>query len=1228
MTDTYIARKLIEKEKYYQHEKYFFLWETTFADLNHLIVDDKKKIVLLGDAGCGKSTELKRVAKEWIDKRNSDFIPVFVELNTYVDEDVKDFILDKLGDDSKHLLEYKSKLVFLFDEFDQVLNKEIATRKINHFVESYSESKFVIACRTNFYSGQFEEFNSFIILPFDYEDISDYSKKLIKAKADVFLDQLKQSALLEVAKNPFFLKQLIAIFEADNHLPVRLSDIISRIISISLDNDSKKLSTKYDLKQKYPIAEIKKDLAYLSLVMETLQKNYVSSEEFIKIVPDDYKRQVISELSLIRKAFFKEGDAYQFQHNNFQEELAAEVLADRDLNMILEFISYRSADERTWIDTVQTTLDYFDVKPFGIKITKILSNMLNLFKYKTEMKKINPSWVNTVAFLCLLRTKKDLLEYLVHNQPELALKFEPDRVDDDKKESLFKTIFEKYTAQEIPIDRDINYGDLAKFASTAGQRTKGIYDYLMNYARSSKRYDKYNAISMLSRMRGFRSESLRDLLIQYAKNKNEQQSIRHLCFYALADLGMATPETIDTLKTLGDSNDDWLLSGLYYLIRESEYVDQYVDVFLSGLPKIRFNVDSKESRLLDEAWNLIQGLEKVKAPESLKKIIRYFINNPKDLQEINIEKSIKIFIVNFINAYTLDRSIYADIKELIKTVQKKYIDSAIVDLGVFFEKTNTTFALFKDIIEEGLDDNDNYHLLASIADEQCIEFLINQYNEGKLKDDNIAVFAHFLQFNEAYVPLLAMINTKTGKFYPPPMRDYKKEQEDELNKKVTIIFDKAEFLREVELIFRTKGVNELTLKDIDDILHQSYRERTYNNFVVREIRNSLFVRNNEKKTLDNIKSEIEQWDFEWFTVTHIFNLLYHGIEIELSENQKVFIKEFCTDKLATVDFKNALSVKNSGDTTTSNHLAVILWYFLRKLNLNYPEYVLLDMLSYDWIEGHGFVGIDYLEEKLPPEKVKQRIITNLNEGILVDQVLRNHINYCKKYQVQEAKNHLSTIAENNEVKIETRLLALETMASLLYSDSFLEKMLNSEELKLFSRAAELLMSRNNQICERKLIEKLSSKDDSFALEAARLLIEKQNLEAIKFYADYIKRTKKFSSNLIDKTPLSNIKTLKALPIILDLLKFSYQYSKELEQDEFSRLDNTIIGILKNISRQNYTNFTQVRKQLEKFINKYQSRFDNINYLNIIYNDLEKDFYINFKHQITIDEAIAKAKRIA
>lgn len=1228
MTDTYISRKIIERERYYSNERYLLLLETKFADLNEVIIKGKRRIVLLGDAGCGKSTELQRVAKKWIDERNSDFIPIYIELNTYVDEDIKDYIINKIGDDSKRLLERKSKIVFLFDEFDQVLNKEIATRKIKTFIESCSEAQFVISCRTNFYSGQFGEFDSFVILPFDYDDISAYSKQILKDEADVFIDQIEKSALLEVARNPFFLKQLMDIFQADNRLPARLSDILSRIVSISLDKDSERLSTKYDLKQKYSTAEIKKDLAYMSLVMETIQKNYISSSELIKILPDSYKRQVISELSLIKKSFFKEGDAYQFQHNNFQEELAAEVLATKDLDVILKFISYRNAEKRMWIDKVQTALGYFDVKPFGIKIIKILSNILNLVTYNNKITKINPSWVNTVAILCLLRAKNDLLEYLMQNQPELALKFEVERVDDNKKEALFKNIFEKYTSRGIPIDRDIDYESLAKFAETAGSRAKDIYEYLMNYAQSAKKYDKYNAISMLSRMRKFKTDSLQDLLIKYTKDDTEQQSIRHLCFYALAGLGMATPQTIDELKSLANSNDDWLLSGLYYLIKESDYVDEYVDILLSGIPRIKTYMSSTESRLVDESWNLIQGLEKVQSPESVKNFLKYLTAHPEDLQEFHIGKSLSKIINNFITAFGQDNSIYADVKALIKTVQNKYLESAVDNLIVFFRRTNTTSTLFKDLLEEDIDAN--YHLLALIADHSSVNFLIDQYNAGKITDAVMFAFTHYLQFNkDSYADLLKVINDKTGKFYPEPARDYKKKQEDELRRKVDIFFDISEFLKEVERIYTYREKDALTLGDIDDILHKDYKERACNNFVIREIRKNIFSRDSKKEwKLAEVKKEIEQLNYELFTVSHMFDLLYNGTQYDLSKTQQDFVEKFCMDHLKEVNFKTALSVKKDAETTTTNLLAVILWYFLRKLNLSYPEEILLDMLSYDWIEGHSHVGIDYLQEKLPPGKVNQKIITNLSEGILVNQVLTNHINYCKRYQMQEAAIYLIKIVKNHDVKVETRILALETVADLIDPTSFLKEMLDTEEPKLFSRTAELLMSRNSDICERKLIETLSSDNEKFALEAARLLIEKQNIEAIKFYANYIKKTKKFSSQIIGKTPLANIGTLKALPILFDLLLYSYEYNKEIEQDEFSRLDSAIIGILKNISRQNYVNFMEVRKQLEKFINKYQSRFENINYLNIVYDDIEKDFYINYRRQISIDEAIDKAKMIA
>jgi predicted NACHT family NTPase len=184
------------------------------------------------------------------------------------------------------------------------------------FIEKYNESTFIIACRTNFYSGQFEDFNIFILLPFNSNDIKEYSQKLLNNESKAFLNQVEEYNYLDLAKNPFFLNHLIEIFKKDKNIPATPSKIFSRIISLVLENDAKRLTDKYDLKQTYPTTEIEKDLMYLSLIMETLQRNFIAIDEFKKIIADKNKIQIIPELSLIKKSFFKEGDAYQFQHNN------------------------------------------------------------------------------------------------------------------------------------------------------------------------------------------------------------------------------------------------------------------------------------------------------------------------------------------------------------------------------------------------------------------------------------------------------------------------------------------------------------------------------------------------------------------------------------------------------------------------------------------------------------------------------------------------------------------------------------------------------------------------------------------------------------------------------------------------------------------------------------------------------------------------------------------------
>jgi hypothetical protein len=1213
------------REEYYKFGEYAPFFEEGFSDLHTLITAKTKRIVLLSDAGYGKSTELKTITYKLIEEENQNFIPILTELDTYVDGEMIDYVKNKIGDESQSLLDYdKSKLIFLFDEFDQVFNKGKAARRIGNFIEKFNESTFIIACRTNFYSGQFDEdFNIFVLLPFNPTDIKEYSRKLLGNKSNVFVNQLEEYNYFDLGRNPFFLNHLIEIFKRDKNVPATPSEIFPRIISLALENDKKKLTNKYDLIQTYPTSEIERDLMRLSLIMETLQRNFIAIDEFNKIVSDQNKRTIIPELSLIKKSFLKEGDVYQFQHNNFQEYLAAKALSNQNLNLILEFISFCSVIKRgvSLIEKLMMPLEYVDFKPFGIKIDRLISKLFSLIRYK-RIDKIIPSWANTVAFLCQLRKKNDLLEYLMKNEPELTLKFEINRIDKEKRKELFKIIFEKYSDRGILIDRNIDYEEMAKFG-----KTPEIYDYLMKYVRAKDNFvSRYNAIQMLGKMKGLEDESLRHLLIEYAKDENENQNVRHISFHALSWLGMASSDTIDALKHLKDSNNDRVLSGLYYLIKESKHTDQYVDILLTGIHKTRSRSSSKKFPLVDISWDLMRGIEKIQSVEGIKKTIRHFIDNPEDLREFGIERSMEKIVNNTIKAYEDDNSIYNDVKKLIKIANKERINKAISKIQLFFRKTGTTFNFFKEVYEEGIEKN--YRLLASIADEQCVDFLIKQYLGGNITDTNIWGFINFLSFKngEKFNSLLNTINEKTNnKFLPPPPRDYEKEKKEKMKREIEIIFDKNEFLKEVEKIFDGEGKEEISFEYIENLLFKGYDEDKYNEFVMRELRNYLKQNKDEKWKLDNLKNKINQWDYERFTISRIFNLLYYGIELELSKEQIAVIKDFCLKILKKVNFKDALKPKEKGAATSD--FAIMLWYFLRKFNFGYPEEVLLDMLSFDWIENQQYVGIDYLESRLPSEKIRDRIIDNLNKGIKVGEVLKNHINYCKKHNFFETRDKLFNIIKNPEIKIENRLLALETVANFPDSTTFLEEMLDIDELELFIKSAEILVTRGNNKGKEKLLLKLSSKDEKFALESAKLLIRKQDLKAIRYYSDYIKRTKKFEVDFHDRNPLQETKTIKALPILIELLKFSYKYKKEIQQSEFDSLDSMVISILKNIALEKFSNRDKVVKALQKFMQKHRAQFEGLNFINAVCDDIEKTFLINYTSQITVEEAIEKVKRI-
>lgn len=1218
MISNYIPRKLLEREKYYRANEYAPFIES-YWDLYGLIVNERKRIVLLGDAGYGKSTELNVITLKLIEEQNEEFIPLYIELDTYTDEDILDYVRMKIGKDSEGLLQNKwSKILFLFDEFDQVMNKQIATRKLKNFFQEYSESTFVIACRTNFYSGQLDEFDIFVLVPFNSDDISQYATKLLNRKSEEFVKELERYSLYELAKNPFFLHHFVEIYDMDEMIPQSRAEIFSRIIAISLQKDMQKLLYKYDLRQSYPISEIEKDLVYLSVVMETLQRNFLSMEEFNSLFEDSKKRDVIGALTLIKKSFFSKGDVYQFQHNNFQEYLAAKVLSDLSLRIILEFISFASvAQKRSSISKIlSATSKYIEFKMYQIKIDRIIEGIVRLIR-RQKIKRINPSWVNAVAFLCQIRYNKDLFNYLLKHQPELTLKFEKSCIDDVLRKKIFKKIFENYSEKKIWFDRDrIDIDDMANFANP-----DDIYDYLVQYASSSEHFvQRYNAIEILGKMKWLRNKSLRKLLIQTALNRSEDANVRDMSLYALTRQQMNSRETIDSLIELRECEDDTVLSGFYYLISESEFVDKYVDVLLDGISH------AEKSSLMDLRLYIEHGLKRIHSADGIKKIIRYFVNNPMCIRHYFIEKSMKTIVSNMVQAFEVDSSLYLDAKELLTVIDKEYMLDSISELRSFFRSTGTTLKLFKELYEQGMENN--YTSLGFLADDECIDFLIQEYLDGKILYGEMRVFNnfHFSRSSEEFDRHLARINKKTGKFLPIPPRDYKKERYQKLQAYIQILFDKAEFLSEIKRVFDGESREELTYKDVHDILiKRSEDKKNYNEFILRDLERFLEHSKHTRSTFDELKNRIDQWDYKAYVLIQTFDTLSHTRELELTDEQITMISNICLEKVHEVDFRNALKAGLKGASTKSSLTS--LWYFLRKYELAYPEEILLDLLSFDWIEDHGFVGIGYLEERLPVDKIKHRIIENLEQGIKFGPVLKNHIDYCKRHKMEEARDVLYKIVQDKETEMEVRLLALNTLGSLEGSAPLLERLLDTGELELFTGVSNILLACQNKKAREKLVKNLKSDNEEFALESAKILIGEQDLRAIRSYANHIMKTKRFHEDFPHRSCLIQIRTIKALTILMKLLKFSYEYEKQIKQDELKPLKNEVINVLKNMALESLENFRKVSTRIREFIIKYESRLEHVNFLYRVIDDIETTFLINYQRSITIEDAKGKFDRL-
>ena len=1154
------------------------------------LVKKNKRIVLLGDAGVGKTTELKRIA-HCFSRNDSPFYPSLVHLNTYVNENIHELLPSNWNEIPQN------QWLIILDGLDEIenKNKNDAIRRIESFSDNYPYSHIVVSSRTNFYNRETEEstgtlrkFSSYILLELDNKDIQEYIETKLENRTKKFNEVIERNRLQDLLRIPFYLVQLVNLFEINNTLPQSKAEIFEQLLRARIRLDEEHFRAVLKLRKKKNI--IIETLECIALGMEVLGRNYITDDEFQGLVPEESLRELLSYCTTWTNDG-RETPLWHFEHNNFQEYLAARVLSRQSFEIIQDFVSFPPAH-----------------------------------------RKIIPSWINTLSFLFSIVDKNHLLYGNLFNwikdiEPELVIKFEPDKMETTTRFQIFKDIFDYYKERRIWISHDkFDYNELARF----GQSEETINFLLTEIENATHHTVLSNAIRLLEFLTIPCSHKQRvtNLLVNCALDSKMSEHIQNNALIALAKLELNSQKVVNQIvPELRSSDNGWVRYGLYCFLHKSNHLDENIDVFLEGIKYVRFKArrEINETRISNESWDLKLGIEKARTPKAIKKILTYFKENPKDLNELFLNKSVLIIAENAANVHARDPSLFGIIMDLFVILVNEHLDEEAKEIATFFDKTGTRLDVFQEFFSQ-LQKNreDNLLILASLADEKTMEFFAHQYVDHNITDEDVQTFQHYLNWknSDLFLPFNRLINEKSGnEFALPPRKDFDEERKKHTQRDIELLLDKQLFLNEIKKIFDTEKKEALTRDELLKLKSKYWNNQYFSDLVLYTLYD---IAGNETIAFEKASEVIDGWDWDWFCIRKIYNYMTSREEVVLSKEQKDWIGKWCNSHIRDVDFKTVFVEKSNGQPSP-DWKAIYLWYFLRKLNFAYPKDVLLDMLSFDWGEKHKWVGIEYLEELLEEDEITAKILENLNKGINNDIVLENHIDYCRRHNIKEVLSFaFSEIANTNRGK-QVRHVALETVCELSETISGLEHILSEIKDDFKWNVVEKLFKNKSGYCHEFLLEVLENGNEQDQLRAADYLIQMQDLDGLEYYVDWVEKHKKLPYAVFDRSYISSLCKVESIPLLIRLLKIIYQ--ERLYEDFFQNIDSIVRSTLMEIALQSEENYEEVRASVVQFIKENTSIIENVEFLDYFLDSLDMRYYMSKSKKTSVDNVIEKLKKI-
>jgi|GEM_PF-6883892 len=846
-----------------------------------------KRIILISDAGMGKSTELKQLSAIFSAEQKRKF-PFHVDLSLYNGGAVKDML------PTEYQTLNPALLILILDGYDEAPDqyKNIIRQQLKSFAKDNPDTQIILSMRSVFVQSSADllsDFQAYKLLELESADIKSHLKRA-NIEEKQFFEECNLKGLTRLLSVPFYLTAITKIYAANRSLPNE-TEIIDHLISDTIDEDKNKFKYKCPDDLSEDEYELKNMLKCIAVGTQLLNKTYLTSEEFQALFPKD-KRQLAELSSLLSR----QGENYSFSHNNFREYLVAQHLSALSLNEILNYITL--SDNCT-----------FDIR-----------------------------WANILSYLVLLRKNDDLLSWLIEHEPLALVKFEVSRVSDETRFQILSQLLDRIKNDNTWLDRELcNEKDLAIFC----QSPQAI-DLLISEIDAPTHFRaQYFALSVVGRLQNLfgKEQALREALQRCYRHAETRPHERHEAVCALGWLSLDTQAiTKEVIERFALSEDDYDRLGAYEYLTETKQIDENIEVFLSG-----YSLSCRRSGSGVDAYKLHCAMKSVSKASAIVAMLNWFSKN------IEIDNYRSEEILSHVCAEAAKRyeeghpELYEAVENLFVAAINMYCHTYFDAALDFFNKTQTLERFFVQLLQQ-VDMRRKPSIINRIIekDDSLAGKFLSWYEED-LYDCKITFeyytswlnggSLHFDSFSKA-------IYKKTGNSIEKrESLDYESKRRQGQQRYFDSLFDIAKSEELLKGLIQIYGDENLTFEQLKEIAYTPQEEEIPG---VQELRFTLM---REKHTNELVSEFFSCINWNSYAHSGIYNMLRRDKDdVVISPEQMDYIRAWFETLLKSVDLISAIKHEedNSISYTWESVYLLALW---KRFQFYCPKSFYLDLLS-------------------------------------------------------------------------------------------------------------------------------------------------------------------------------------------------------------------------------------------------------------------------------------------